>query len=356
MSAQVASERIELVAELAGSMPSGVTVASSGRIFVCFPRWVDRVPYTVGELHPDGTVSPFPDARCNQIDFFDPSHHFASVQSVDAGEDGTLWILDTGRPYFLPALEGAAKLVQVDIASGAWLRTYVIPHGIARRRTYLNDVRIAKSIGAAGSAFITDSSTLGPGALIVVDLATGNKMRRLDNHASVNPDVAVLPIIEGEPLEIRLPFNLKFPFRYGADGIALSADERTLYYCPLTSRRLYAVDARTLADANQGDDSVARTIQDLGQKAVSDGLECDASGNVYATDIENRQILVRSLNGVWNQFACNDRMWWTDTLCIAGDGFMYFTANQVHRMWPFHRGIDRRKKPYAIFRVRLEAS
>lgn len=352
---QVTSSRsiVELVATLPGAMPSGVTVTPSGRTFLCFPRWLDVVPFTVGELLEDGSVVPYPDADRNRLDLCDPVHHFFSVQSVYATADDTLWVLDTGRPYFAPAVPGAAKLVEIDLERGVLRRVYVVPYGIARASTYLNDLRFARGYGARGAAFITDSATLGPSALIVIDLATGRKLRRLNGHRTVDPDPDVRPMIEHEELVLRLPFGLTFPYRNGVDGIALSPDERTLYYCPLTSRRLYSIDAASLADPFTSDDEAASTIVDLGQKAVSDGLACDANGNVYASDLENRQILRRSSEGTWSVFARDQRMYWTDTLCAADDGYLYFTANQVHRMWPFHAGRDLRQPPYSVLRARM---
>src|SRR5689334_18544330 len=41
--------RLEQVHEFRGSMPTGVTVARGGRIFVNYPRWGDPVPFTVAE-------------------------------------------------------------------------------------------------------------------------------------------------------------------------------------------------------------------------------------------------------------------------------------------------------------------
>jgi hypothetical protein len=40
-----------------------------------------------------------------------------------------------------------------------------------------------------------------------------------------------------------------------------------------------------------------------------------------------------------------------DTLSLAKDGYLYFTANQLHRQKQFHEGKDLRRKPYALFRV-----
>ena len=51
--------QLEVVATFDGAMPTGVTVANSGRIFVNFPRWGDKVEYTVAEVkgRKDGAVS-----------------------------------------------------------------------------------------------------------------------------------------------------------------------------------------------------------------------------------------------------------------------------------------------------------
>jgi hypothetical protein len=43
-------------------MPTGVSVAPNGRIFVNFPRWGDDVPFTVGEIR-DGRLAACPDAK-----------------------------------------------------------------------------------------------------------------------------------------------------------------------------------------------------------------------------------------------------------------------------------------------------
>ena len=48
-------------------------------------------------------------------------------------------------------------------------------------------------------------------------------------------------------------------------------------------------------------------------------------------------------------------MLWPDTLSVAADGFLYFTANQPHRQPKFQGGTDRREKPYALFRVKVDA-
>jgi sugar lactone lactonase YvrE len=336
-------------------MPTGISVGPDGRKFLCFPRWFDDVTFTVGELLPSGAIVPYPNLEVNSLDLRDVAHRFLSVQSIVATDETTLWVLDTGRPWFSLALPHATKLVEVDLERGAVRRSYEIPYGIARLGTYVNDVRFDFNRGARGTAYITDSATLSTSAIIVIDLESGEKMRRLDGHASVQPQPGATPTIEGQLLKIRLPLGITFPYRNGADGIELSPDGGTLYYCPLISRKLYSVDAVLLADRNCGDEQVANSVRDLGEKAVSDGLACDQLGRLYAGDLEHNRIGRRDREGIWTIVAEDPRMIWTDTMSIGTDGYLYHTANQLNRLGIFNYGRDLRVKPYYLFRTRIES-
>ncbi|MEA2526177.1 MAG: hypothetical protein QOF73_3404, partial [Thermomicrobiales bacterium] len=142
----------------------------------------------------------------------------------------------------------------------------------------------------------------------------------------------------------------------GSDGIAISSDGARLYYCPLGSRRLYSVATDALIDRSLDDVAVAATVVDEGDKGGgADGLESDAAGNVYATNYEHDAVMRRRPDGRWETVAHDPRLLWPDTLSVATDGYLYVTANQLHRQARFHGGRDRREKPYALFRVRIDA-
>jgi len=186
--------RIEAVFEFQGAMPTGVTVAPNGRIFVNFPRWGDDVPFTVGEIR-GGRLFAYPDTEVNRADNAHPAKTFISVQSVVADARNRLWVLDTAAPNFSEPIQGGAKLVAVDLATNRISKTIVFKPDIALPKTYLNDVRFDLRQDKEGIAYITDSGT---GALIVVDLASGEAWRRLANHHSTKADPAFVPIVEGE--------------------------------------------------------------------------------------------------------------------------------------------------------------
>jgi sugar lactone lactonase YvrE len=142
----------------------------------------------------------------------------------------------------------------------------------------------------------------------------------------------------------------------GSDGIAISHDGKRLYYCPLASRRLYSASVDALVNTDLTDDLVARTVADHGEKGgASDGLESDAEGRIYVTNYEQNAILRRLPDGSYETLVHDPRVLWPDTLSLATDGYLYFTANQLHRQARFHQGKDLRERPYSLFRVRVNA-
>ncbi|AIF83238.1 gluconolactonase [Candidatus Nitrososphaera evergladensis SR1] len=345
---------LEPVAYFDGAMPTGVTVSQKGRIFVNFPRWGYDVPFTVAEIRGGKPVA-YPDEAVNQSRLDDQAAAFISVQSVVIDPADRLWILDTGSPMFQPTKYGGPKLVCVDLATNRIIKKILFPQEVALPTTYLNDVRFDLRRGNEGMAFITDSADTGPNGIIVVDLEDGESWRRLHDHPSTKAEglQGFLPIVEGRPfLEHQQDGSVKPGAGMGADGIAISADGTRLYYCPLGSRKLYSVMTEALAD-REVDDSVT----DEGDKGgAADGLESDAAGYIYSTNYEHNAILRRRFpEGQWETVVHDARLRWPDTLSLATDGYLYVTANQLHRQARFHQGRDLRRKPYVLFRIHVNA-
>jgi sugar lactone lactonase YvrE len=343
---------LELVASFDGSMPTGVTVAPNGRIFVNYPRWGDPVPYTVAEIR-GGKAVAYPDEAVNKLDTARAKDTFVSVQSVVADAKNRLWILDTGSVKFAPVVPGGAKLVGVDLATNKVVKSIVFPADVALPTSYMNDVRFDLRQGAEGVAYITDSSDKGPNGIVVVDLASGKARRRLNDHPSTKAEPKFLPFVEGQPVMQRKPGEPPKNVAMGSDGIAISADGSRLFYCPLASRRLWSVATDALRRESATDAEVAATVKDEGFKPASDGLETDAENRVYATAYELDAVLRRRADGTWETLVHDPRVLWPDTLSVADDG-LYFTANQLHRQPNYNDGRDLRQKPYSLFRVKVD--
>lgn len=332
-----------------GPIPTGVTVSKHGRIFVNFPHWVDPVSATVAELV-DGKVVPFSGGMAQSGDV-SASDRLMSVQSVVVDQKDRLWMLDTGHASPGPAPAGGPKLVGVDLKTNRVFQKIIFPADVASPGSYLNDVRFDYERGKAGLAYITDSATPG---IVVVDLATGHSWRRLAHHASTQTDVSFHPYIEGEPMVEKAPSGKLLAMKGASDGIALSGDHKYLYYCPLVSRHLYRVSTAALADADASEEAVEKTVEDVGDKGMSDGMESDREGNIYFGDLEGNSVRRLRPDGSYELIAHDPRILWADTLSLANDGYLYFTANQLNRLPRFHAGKDVRERPYVLFRVKVD--
>jgi sugar lactone lactonase YvrE len=351
---------LEPIAFFNNAMPTGVTVSHEGRIFVNFPKWGDDVKFSVAEIR-DGEAVAYPDESINKTSQEDQGETLVSVQSVVVDPADRLWILDTGSPLFNLTEYGGPKLVCVDLNTNKVTRKILFPQAVALPTTYLNDVRFDLRRGNEGMAFITDSSQKGPNGIIVVDLASGESWRRLNDHPSTKAEEmqTFLPIVEGRPfLEHHPNGSVKQGASMGADGIAISSDGSRLYYCPLGSRKLYSVATDALASRNTSEQEVAATIKNHGDRGgASDGLESDSEGNIYSTNYEHNAILrLRYSDRLWETLVYDPRLLWPDTLSVATDGYLYVIANQLHRQARFNKeGNDLRRKPYTLFRIRVDS-
>ena len=390
--------KLQTVAQFYGAMPTGVTVSQKGRVFVNFPRWGDEVPFSVAEIV-DGKAVAFPPEPVERVkrkrlfrsgnviritetvyrrlrtpnwnDFgasgtrkllaLEKSpraenlrrNHFVCVQSVVVDPADRLWVLDSGAIDFGLTAPGGPKMVCFDLKTNRAVKTIVFAGNVIKPGTYLNDVRFDLRKGRAGTAYITDS---GVGGIIVVDLASGSAFRRLDNHRSVQSEPKFVPLIEGRSV-FSTPKN-QFPGYVGvkSDGIALSADGSRLFYSPLSSRRLYSVSTSVLLNGKASNGVVENSIVDHGDKGMSDGLEVDAQGRIYCTQLETNSISRRLPSGLFETIVHNDRLLWPDTLSLASNGDLYVITNQLHRQKGFNSGKDLRVKPYSLFKIATDGT
>jgi len=302
---------------------TGVAVTQDGRRFVNFPRWTDDAPISVAEVLPNGTLRAYPDerwngwrnARANELPVAD---YFVCVQSIVPDGHGNLWVLDPGAPGNEKILEGAPKLVRIDLKTNQVTKVIHVAADVALQGTYLNDIRFSPD-GKTG--YITDSGTRG--AIIVIDLESGNAFRALDGHASTQIDKSVKVTIYGRPLvrpDGRQP-------AFAADGIAISNDGATLYYQALTGKTLYSIDTAKLRP-EIGEAERAAAVKAVAQTHVADGLWMSKAGVLYITSPTDYSVTKLAGSGV-QKVLTDKRLRWPDTFSEGPDGTMYLTASHI---------------------------
>ena len=317
--AAVGTPALEVVAESVRQW-TGVAVSREGRVFVNFPRWSPEVPVSVAELRADGALEAFPDQGWNEWSpGSDPASAWVCVQSVVADGEGSLWVLDPANPGFAGVVPGGAKLVEIDIPTGAIVQVIRFGAAAAPADSYLNDVRIDHRHGAA---YLTDS---GLGALVVVDLTTGAARRVLEGDPSTRAEDTVL-VIEGEPW---LRPDGSSP-QVHADGIAYDRTRDLVYFQALTGRTLYRIAGAALRDPALDQAALAERVEKVAASGPSDGLLWDGADGIFISAIEDDAVKRWRPDGV--EIVVSDpRIAWPDSFARGPDGSLYVTTSQIHR-------------------------
>ena len=211
---------------------TGIAVSEEDRIFVNYPHWSPQTTISVAEIISTDSTRPYPDNEWNWWNpDLKPEDHFICVQSVYIDRKNYLWILDAANPLFQVVVSGGAKLIKIDLQNDQIVKKILFDNQIAPERSYLNDVRVDTK---RNYAYITDS---GEGAIVVVNLATREARRLLDDHFSTKAEDITFTV-EGQQLNLKVH----------SDGLALDPQNQILYYQSLTNRRLYRIDTKYLRD------------------------------------------------------------------------------------------------------------
>lgn len=343
-------DRLVIEAAFDTTQITGVAMSGDGRMFVNAPFWTDPHGPSVFEVTSESTATPYPNPEWNrrwEADAgLDPERTFICVQSVyvDPENSSTLWILDPASPQFSGVVPGGAKLVRVNLETDTVDQVVPFDSTTAPTGSYLNDVRVSTD---QTRAYITDSNL---GALIVVNLANGTARRVLDDHPSMAADTSLVLTIGGR--EFR-GLNGEVP-RIASDGIALSPDDDYVYVHALTGTHLYRIPTGALNDPNLSADSLAETVEDLGETVVTDGMIAGRDGTIYHTALEADAIVGWHPERGLDTLVTDPRLKWPDSFTLGPDGDLRVTTSQIHLMPQYNRNIDRRSDPYRVFRFRPE--
>lgn len=216
----------------------------------------------------------------------------------------------------------APKLVVYNLDSNTVLRTFVFPNDVAPyNSSFLNDIVVDELNHVA---YISDTGVVG--GIIVYDW-TSNSARRWGGDVTQQFDPTYTVIING----------VEYPtVRNNADGIALSTDLQTLYYCVVDGNHLFSIPTRYLRDFGTTDDFLHSQVTVVGQKlSASDGMAVDSSGRLYFGSFSNSAVVSwdpsTPLTPQTQTILCSDaeQMQWQDTFAFDNQGNLYFTTNRL---------------------------
>jgi len=288
---------------------TGVAVSRTGRVFVNYPYWSNNVPVSVAEVI-DGQAYAYPNMDWNQRT---GPESFNAVQSVFIDARNRLWVLDTQNPKFQGVSERGPVLFRFNLETDQKEKVFTFSPGVYKNNSYFNDVRIDT---VQEIAYITDS---GDGAIVVLNLKTGESRRLLDDHSSTQNETDHL-MCDGHRWENSVH----------ADGIALTPGGDYLYYIALTGHTLYRVPTAALLDTNLSSAQLADQVENVQKIPATDGMLFDKKGNLYLGGLEDNSINRLPPNAPLEQITQDPQIRWADSFAMDSDGNLYFTTSQIH--------------------------
>ena len=328
---------------------NGVSTTPEGRIFLLYARVdLSSGPQVVEYFASTNTTKPIPDEEWNSYTTgADPTTHLIRTNSQRIGPDGALWLVDTGSPSFgAPViLPDGPKLVQFNLTSNTVQRVYPMGN-LLRSNSLLDDVRFNPM---TGKAYLTDAGSPG---LIVLDLASGEGVRVLNDHPSttaffpVSAKGAFVHAPDGGGLYIH------------ADQLEVSPDGVYFYYQPSNGgmsriKTEYLEEAFSNSSFNSNE-IVEQYIEPYALTPSGGGTAIDAQGNIYVSDTDRFAIEKVSPDGTRRTLVQDDRLTWVDAMWVGSDEKLYMPAAQLNRGAPFNNGsTSRLSKPLYVWTLGL---
>ena len=332
--------------ELTLNVPcNGVSLTPDGRLFLVYARVDGSTGAQVVEYNRDtNTSTPYPNKKWNSYSEGDnPATHFLGVNGQRMGPDGKLWVIDKGAtalgsPTVLPY---GPKLVVVDLKTDEVSRVYPMGN-VTRTNSLLDDVRFNPN---TGKAYLTDAGSPG---LIVLDIASGNTLRVLDDHPSTKDDMPV-------SAEGHIWYLGNDPAYIYADQLEVSPDGKYFYYQP-ASGGLSRIETQWLEKAftNSSLNSnpvIGQYVEPYAHTPSTGGTAIDADGNIYVSDTDSQRIIKIAPNGKMNTLVQDPRLLWVDAMWIDSQKRLWMPAAQLNRGTPFNKGVSHIVKPLHVYSI-----
>eukprot|EP01091_Cochliopodium_minus_P015849 TRINITY_DN5745_c0_g2_i1.p1 TRINITY_DN5745_c0_g2~~TRINITY_DN5745_c0_g2_i1.p1 ORF type:complete len:302 (-),score=89.36 TRINITY_DN5745_c0_g2_i1:48-953(-) len=244
------------------------------------------------------------------------------VQSFEIDSRNWIWILDVGRLNFLSqfpneTINSFGKLLIWDLNNNCLLREYVFPNYVSStNNSFLNDIVVDETNGLA---YMTE--TMGDGGIVVYDFKK-NEARRWNDKSLGGNNTNTITIN-----------SISYSITNPSDGIALSHDTTTLYYCSLSREQIFSVPTKYLQNFQLKNEEISQHIVLHGVKGYSDGMSFSSNGNIYFGSLAENSVYEWNPNTPLSQkkliYQNNSTNQWQDTFAWGNDGYLYWTSNKL---------------------------
>jgi Major royal jelly protein len=305
----IPAEKVETLVSLEYP-PGNVSVAQDGRIFFAYHPFAQVKRFNTPSVYElvAGVPKPFPSAE------FQSKYQGVFGMTVDS--QNRLWAIEpSGLDH------EKSRLIAFDLKTNTQVFEYWFP---AKEAQFAQDLRVT----ADGKTVILADTGLfkfTPPALLIFNVEKKSYRKVLSTDPSMKPQDWMIRTATGTH---KLGFGL-VTFSVGVDGIEISKDGQWLYYATMSHDTMYKLPMKALLDAQLSEADLAKQIQAVGKKPLSDGITVDAQDNILITDVENGGIARMNAKGELTTLTKSPQVIWADGIVMAADGRALFTDSAI---------------------------
>ena len=333
----VPAKKVEVLVEL--DYPPGMVVtAPGGRIFYTLHPFGKPERFTKAVLFElvNGKKVPYPSLEAQK--------KFIGMMGITIDKQKRLWLINPGQVERRPT-----RLYAIDLRKNKVVFEHSFANGVAGLAQDLRVTKDGKTVILADTGLMRFTS----GALIVFDIQSKKARTLLKGHPSVMAQNLRMRTKKGTH---SIAFGL-ITFAVGLDGIALTPDDKWLYYATMSHDSLYRIEMKYLLDEKLNPVELHKKIEFVSKKPLSDGIEIDKAGNVYITDVEDgRGLSVVTKDKKLKTVVRDKRMVWADCVHIDEKGAILYTDSAIPAYLPPFLTPPTKKtlkanRPYRIYRI-----
>ncbi len=289
--------------------PGNLAVAKNGDVYFNYHpnAKADRFsPATVFKWS-NGKVEPFPSLEAQK--------DFQGTFGMTIDKQNRIWFIEPASLYFKHTRVSAFDTKKR-------VEFFEFPEAQAK---FAEDIRVTSD----GKYVVLPNPGLfrfTPSSLVVYSVLNHTFTSIQSDHPCMRPEDWIIQTPYGPDRLLGGLLN----FAVGIDGIEISDDQKWLYIASMTNSRLCRVPMSVVLNPATTTGAFNQSIQDIGQKPLSDGITIDHDGRVLMTDVEHGGIMAFDpATHQLSKLGRSKEIVWPDGIVVADDGDVYFTDSSM---------------------------
>jgi len=319
--------------------PGNLAVADNGDVYFNYHPLAKAERFSPATVfkYSHGKVEPFPSLEAQK--------DFQGTFGMTIDKQNRIWFIEPASLDFKHT-----RVSAFDLTTKKRVEFFEFPEGQA---SYAEDIRVTADgkhiiLPNPGLFRFTNSS------VVVYSVLDHTFYTIKSDHPCVSPEDWVMQTPYGSN---RLVWGI-LNFAVGIDGIEISEDQKWLYIASMTNSRLCRAPMSVVLNPSTSPEAFNLSLENVGQKPMSDGIAMDRDGRVIITDVEHGAIM--AFNPTTNKLSKlggSKDIVWPDGIVVGGDGDVYFTDSSIpsyidQLVRPPTKSTLLEHRPYFIYRLK----